>query len=529
MRSAAAFARKPVAPQQQYITYDKMLPSPLAGWVSATNLAEPVKRSAMLLENWFATRRTVRMRGGSFRHATVGAPAQCQSLFVYKFGTLEKLFGTTSGAIYNISSPADPDVAPAADITGQTSGYYSTAHSANASGTVFMTVVNGTDTRQLYDGTTWATTPAITGVTSANLSHVWVFANRLFFVEKNTLNAWYLDVDAVGGAATKFSLAGIFQNGGNLLTGGTWSVDAGDGMHDQCVFISDNGEVVVYQGTDPDTAATWVKVGRYETGLMLGKNAMLKVAGDLILMTVDGFVPMSMVKALDRAALGLNAISRNIEPDWKAEAHARPTNWTVVKWPEKEMTLIGLPYGANLENICFAVNSETGAWAKFTGWDTNCVALFNNNVYFGNNSGRVLIAESGGYDDGAVYTARYVGQHENLGHEGATKIAQLMRSTFVVSTPFTPKITVSTNFNGVLPSPPSAATVPVGDTWDVGLFDVAVWDNSLTQTVTTRWRSVAGQGFVLAPVVQVTSGATTAPGVEMVMNHVKFGLGGYVV
>ncbi|TIR78102.1 MAG: hypothetical protein E5X19_32465, partial [Mesorhizobium sp.] len=75
------------------------------------------------------------------------------------------------------------------------------------------------------------------------LSFVWTYRSREFFIEKNTLTAWFLPVDAISGAASDFSLAGVFQKGGSLLCGGTWSLDAGDGVDDKCVFISTKGEV----------------------------------------------------------------------------------------------------------------------------------------------------------------------------------------------------------------------------------------------------------------------------------------------
>lgn len=528
-----AWMREAIAPRQQFITKDKTLPAPIGGWVSNENIAEPPPKTARVLENWFPTRKGARLRGGSFKFATVHASNAVKSIFAYSAGGTEKLFCATADSIFNITSPATPTTIPSADITGQTSGYYSTAPFANAAGTVYLTIVNGTDARQLYDGATFATAPAITGVTGDTngntLSYAWVFASRLFFVQKNSYNAWYLAVDNVGGAASVFSLAGIFQDGGTLLTGGTWSVDAGDGMHEQCVFISTLGEVAVYQGTDPSDTSKWAKVGVYHMGQMLGKNALLKVAGDLLLCTVDGFVPMSMVQKLDRAALSLNAISRNIEPDWKAEAANRNDHWTLVKWPQKDMTLIALPSGTNLANRSFAINSETGAWADYVGWDTNCVTLFQTNVYFGTSSGTVYLAENGGKDGTANYTCTYIGQHENWGYEGRYKTAQLMRTTFIASNPFTPKVSVLANYSTTAPSPPSAAADIASSTWDSGLWDAATWDSSGMQSIPTRWRPVSGAGFAMAPCVQVTCGATNTPDAQMVTNQVRFGVGEMVV
>lgn len=536
MRTALAYAkgrRVAVAPPVQYKARNKTLPAPINGWITASNIAEPPEKAATVLENWFPERRSIRLRGGAARKARISSTLATESVFSYEVGATNRLFAATESAIYNTTSPADPDVPPAADVSGQTSGRYSTALFSTAGGS-YLTVVNGTDARQLYDGTTWATAPAITGITGDTngdtLSHVWVFANRLFFVQKGTFLAWYLAVDAIGGAvAGSVSLAGIFQEGGELFTGGTWSIDAGDGMHDQCVFISNKGEVAVYQGTDPSSATTWAKVGDYHTGDMLGKNAIMKVAGDLVMLSADGMIPLSMVQKLDRAALSLNALSAAVEPDWKREAVARTDHWHVVKWPEKNMAIIAIPTATNRDEMCFVVNTETGKWCKYTGWDTNCITMYQKYAYFGTSDGTILQAEVGGDDDGANYVCTYVGQFENWGFEAHSKVAQLMRSTFIASIPFTPKVSVAVNYSTVLPSPPSAALDVIVDVWDVGLWDVALWDQEGQQSITTRWRSVSGEGFSMAPVIQVTCGGINLPDAQLIMNQVRFGLGEIVV
>jgi hypothetical protein len=51
---------------------------------------------------------------------------------------------------------------------------------------------------------------------------------------------------------TRFGVGEVFKQGGALREIITWSVDSGSGMRDQTIFISSLGDVVVYQGFDPD-------------------------------------------------------------------------------------------------------------------------------------------------------------------------------------------------------------------------------------------------------------------------------------
>ena len=51
-------------------------------------------------------------------------------------------------------------------------------------------------------------------------------------------------------------LSGAATKGGKLLFGATWSIDAGDGIDDKCVFVTDQGELLIFTGSDPSTPPT---------------------------------------------------------------------------------------------------------------------------------------------------------------------------------------------------------------------------------------------------------------------------------
>lgn len=522
-----AWLRQAVQSQARTQTLNKIFSSPIGGWVSATNLFEPKEKTAIVLENWFPQRRSCRLRGGSTKRATISTNLAVQSVFVYSAGMVNKLFAATSAAIYDITNPTTPTTIPTADITGQTSGFYSTALFTTVGGT-YLTVCNGTNAVRQFDGAAWST-PVLTGSTSSTLSHVWAYRNRLFFVQKNTLNAYFLPVDSISGASSIVSLAGVFQRGGSLLTGCTWSINAGSGLSDQCAFISTNGEVAIYQGTDPSSASTWSLVGRYDIGTMLGKNAIMRAGGDVMLATTDGLIPLSKAISIDRAAISLNSLSTDIEPDWKTEATARVDNWTIAKWPEKNMAIVALPTTSGRDNFCFVVNLETGAWAKYTGWDTNCICMFSQYAYFGTSVGTILQAEFGGSDDGATYVSKYIGQFEDWNSLGSVKIGHLCRSTFIAAVPFSPQVSLLANYNTNAPPAPNVALFTNPSLWDTAIWDQSVWDGIGATSIQTKWRSVSGQGFLLAPCVQVSTNSTLQPDAQLIMNHFKHSVGSVVV
>ena len=507
---------------------------PVRGWIANEALANAKPGGARVLENWFPTLTSARLRGGSRKYATISTGPVLR-MFTYKSGNVEQFFASDEENIFDITTVADADVIPAADVTGQTSGYYSTAQFGTAGGD-FLYAVNGTDEAQLYDGSSWlainaASTPAITGVLTSALSFVWSFANRLFFVEENTMNSWYLPVDSIGGAANSFSLAGVFQEGGSLLYGGKWSLDSGDGLDDKCVFVSTTGEVAVFQGTDPGSAADWQKVGVYKITPPLGMNATMSAGGDLLMATEDGIVPISEAVNKDVAALSLSAVTRNIEPEWKKEVIARKTlPWEIVKWPTNNMMVVSLPVPDDgIEPYCFVANLETGAWAKYTEWNTRSIQIYADFGYFGTNTGTIHQMEVGGSDDGTPYVCTYVGLPEHLKSPGVTKVIHSARSVFLSNVPFIAKISASVNYAISLPTPPSSVTDFTTDEWDSGLWDVALWDSAGVGTVSTKWVSVGKSGFSISPQIQITCGVTPFPRTELIAYDVIYERGGVMV
>jgi len=489
---------------------------------------------ARVLENWFPTATSARVRGGNTKTATIGT-IPVRRLWTFKSGAVEKFFASDDTKIFNITSVADPNTPPAADVSGRTSGYYSTAQFGTAGGN-YLYAVNGTDSALLYDGATWTpitgvSVPAITGVTTSTLSFVWSFASRLFFIQKNSMNVWYLPVDSIGGAAQLFSLAGIFQEGGSLLFGGKWSLDAGNGLDDKCVFVSDQGEVAVYQGTNPGSASTWSKVGVYKITPPMGENGTMQAGGDLLISTQDGVVPISEAVNKDEAALSLAAVSRAIEPEWKrlvAERAALP--WEMLKWPSNNMMVVTVPsFDSSQPYMCLVANLETGAWSTFTGWDARCVALFGDVGYFGTSAGTIHQMESGGSDNGLPYTCTYVGLPDQMRSAGIYKTIHSARATFLSNFGFKPKISASMDYKINLPVPPSSVANVAIDGWDSGLWDVALWDAGILQNVTTRWASIGRSGFAMSPQIQITFGISAKPTTELVQFDVMFERGAMMV
>lgn len=126
--------------------------APSQGWIRNQVLANPKPGGAEVMDNWFPTPEGCRIRKGSAKRATIGAA--CTFITDYVSSAVSKLFATDADSIYDVTSPADVDVAPTAEVTGQTSGDWS-AHQFTTSGGSFLVLVNGADSMQQYDGTSF--------------------------------------------------------------------------------------------------------------------------------------------------------------------------------------------------------------------------------------------------------------------------------------------------------------------------------------------------------------------------------------
>lgn len=526
--------RKAVPQVARSQTESKSFPAPVLGWVSAQNQAAAKPGSALVLENWFPTATGIELMGGSQQHARVHATDPCRSVFTYVGAATEKMFGATADEVFDITSPADEDTPPAADVSSRTDGYYSIANYVTVGGN-YMYAVNDsvTDGPLLYDGTNWATitaisSPAITGVTGGpvGLTHVSVYKNRLAFAKN--MDIWFLPVDALGGAAVQVSLAGVFKKGGTILFSATWSLDSGDGLDDKFVVVSTTGEFAVYQGNDPSDADTWSIVGLYDLPAPLGKNGWMRAGGDLVVCTEAGLVPISQAVNKDAAALSMAAVSRAIQPDWVTDARERRgLPWEIVKWPSKNRAIVSNPVTGDESTTppwCYVVNLETGAWCKRTGWNTRCLTLYSSFVYFGTNTGEIMQAEITGADDGETYYAKVVYAWDHLKAPGYEKTILSARAQFVTQNTFIPQISVSTDYAIALPSPPNVSgDIDSPGVWDVGVWDVAQWDTGITPVAfNTRWVTVEQSGYVVAPQIQVSCGSVTTPSAELVIMDILF-------
>ncbi len=473
------------------------LPAPLGGWNARDSLANMEPTDAVTLINMFPTVSNLTMRGGYIKHAT-GLDGNAQTIMVYNYGNNSKMFAATStGKIYDTTASG---AVGAAVVTGLTNGIWEYTNITTSGGS-YLYAVNGVDKPLLYNGTTWtpidgASTPAITGVTTTTLVNITLFKNRLWFIEKNTLKAWYLPTSSVGGAAQYLDLSSICKFGGHLVDLDTWTLDAGYGVDDNLAFITSTGEVVVYRGTDPASAATWALIGVWKLGSPVGTRAMLKWGGDLLILTYDGLMPMAASLQSSRLDPRV-ALSDKIQGAITAATAAYGGNhasvgWQVVYTAKNNAVWINIPV-ADGQQEQYVMNTITKSWAQFTGWSAYCWEIYEDDPYFGG-TGYVGKAWDDGYiDDTSNIVTTTLQAFNYMGARGVKKYFTRARPSIFSNG--APAISVGMNIDfdtsdttaSVTFSPTSAAV------WDTSVWGTGLWGASLT--IQNTWLGITGIGY----------------------------------
>jgi hypothetical protein len=437
------------------------------------------------------------------------------------FAVGETVTGGTSGASAEIHAITKDGATSGTLKIGAITGTFNDDETISGSG-------GGSATSNIPSGTSSATSIAISGVTTNSLSQVWTFKGRLFFIEKDSLKFWYLPVGNLGGTATSFDLGGIFQRGGKLLFGATWSVDSGDGLNDMCIFVTTNGEVAIYNGTDPSNANTWSIVGVYTIGRPVNKHGYFKSGGDLMILTKDGIIPLSQAISKDRSGLQSKAMTYPIEEAWRKAVADESSNYPISAclWHKQTFLLIGIPTTVNGTNVSYVANSRTGAWCRYTGWDVRCSAVSGDDLYFGSDNGKVYLAESGGEDAGAAYSGICVPKFSS--RDPNNKF--LTRANIITRAPTKPTMKVKglTNYKvPEIPAPETTPTVPSA-TWGSGVWGTFVWGGSAEQNTYQVWKKVSGRGFAVSLGVLVTSNDTSPADVEIISMKVAYEAGAFL-
>lgn len=473
------------------------VPPPIGGWNASDDLSAMKPTDAVVLDNFIPGETGVYTRDGYIEHAT-GLSSAVLSLMEYSGPDTTKLFAANASAIYEVTSSG---AVGAAELSGLSNGNWQSAMFATSGGN-FMVCANGADSVRNYSGSAWST-PAITGVSSANLITVTVHMARLWFCQTNTLKVWYLPVSSIAGAAASLDFGSLCKLGGQLWAMGSWSRDGGAGPEDHAVFVTTRGEVLVYSGTDPSDPETWRIVGVYKIPEPVGRRCMVKIGGDLAILTSQGLLSLSTVLPMAASGQAKQAATDRIGGAFALAAAAGSTlsGWQVQEYAKGELVIVNVPIAESTTQYQYVLNSHTGRWCRFTGMNAACWGVSGTRLFWGDNSGTVW-EYTGDTDDGDPIDAVLVTAFQDFGTP-RTKMFKRIKPQFFGPAGYQGRVGLRVDFDDSEVTITANPYEKTGSAWDESEWDVAGWaDDNSSQT---WWEGVTGEGFVAAIIVTTSS------------------------
>jgi hypothetical protein len=508
----------PLRAAQTKINQSATFPAPTKGLDIATPLVAQDPLIALVLNNWWCRKWGPELREGYLRWTSniggVGIDSSVKTLMSYSppSGTRVLFASAVNGSIYDVTLQTNEATAPTASntIASQTNpGEHAYVNFTTSAGTYLVLTAEGSGVHTYDDSGGWVNrTASLTGYGTIpqNFDFVTVWKNRLWFIRKNSTQAYYLPVDSITGALALFDFGPLFVNGGSLAIIATWTGDSGDGIDDRMVVVSTEGDVLVYAGTDPSSITTFGLIGRWYVGKTpAGRRLASKYGGDLAIITENG---LEFISRLVNARGLLDPDVNRTQPSYRfndslgrtVEATRDEKFWAIAHLPSKSSVIICTPDNTTSDGTQFVYSSITPAWSIFLRMPMQCMEVFDGDLYFGTTNGKVMRAFAADTDDelsngtigtdvqGDLQTA-FVSDTQD---PSAIKVPQLIRPMF--QAPSAPSVAAQINTEWTdSGTPGNLSFTGIGSSlWDVATWDSSVWNAELNTYIS--WLGATGLG-----------------------------------
>lgn len=482
--------------------------------------------TALRLENLIPRVLGNQMRRGYLRWVS-NLDGEVRSLMRYlpPSGANQLLAATSSGKIYNVTTASASGVVPVPVLTvvaGAPVGEWTSLNYTTNAGVHVMLMVCPGAGYWIYDGavftqiTLGAGPNQIAGIDPDLFSFVTVYQNRLWFIENGTTRGWYLGFGVYAGTATAFDFGSMLPNGGTLQALINWTFDgsSGVGVNVQFVIVASQGDVLVYSGTDPSTAATWTVNGRWFIGRVpVGYRFFSNYQQDVIILSERGMVFMSeLMRGQGFFANPQTASAINSALAAEIAASLTTRYWEVRFLPNDQLLVINRAE-VTTENLQWVFEVNTKAFATLRGIPMLTVDTFDGRGYSGDlvgNVWQVLVGGSDGSVDGTPgndLQGICVTAFQPLGEAIRVKRFLMVRPSFISDTPPGVQAGLNSEWNINAPSLAPAYLGAGSSAWDVGLWDVAVWSGEGQSY--EAWVGATGAGRYGSLALRVRASADT--------------------
>lgn len=460
------------------------LPAPIGGLNARDSLDLMQATDAIVMDNYIPTETKVSLRRGFARYASIGAAVK--TLAAYDTPHAKRLIAVAGSKAYNISSKQSiseyEDVLFNSDVC-QTVQYKDRLFFMNGVDVPKMFYINENSSEAFSD---WAFTSEVESFAPQKLIAGAVSKERLWFVERGSLRVWYTaEAGNIAGKLQLFDFSAVAKYGGELMAVANWTQDGGQGIDDLTVFITSKGECLVYAGSNPNSAQDWSLRGSYIMSRPIGYKCTLQYQGDVVIISEDGYIPLSKALPIDKANAAQVSFSDKIRGLVLArtQGNKNKDGWQGLIYGRGGYAIFNVPVSGQFEQ--HVINVNTGAWCRFTNIRSFCWIIFEDRAYFGSDDAVFLFDE--GYSDDGVHILGHVEQaFSNLGNPNLKKI-QLLNPRTKSSTKYALVVYVNMDFEERSVN----YRENIGST-GMTKWNVAPW-STLANPIGTKWATLKGK------------------------------------
>ena len=160
------------------------------------------------------------------------------------------------------------------------------------------------------------------------------------------------------------------------------TVDGGTGIDDYTCLLSSEGEVLIYKGYNPNDASNWTLMGSYKLSKPIGYQCVMQYQGDVVLITQEGYIPLS--KALSTNNTGFSSVAFSDKISGLVSERARFykdfEGWQSLIYTKRGYGIFNVPLGEQFEQ--HVINVATGSWCRFTNIRAFCWCLHGSCSFF---------------------------------------------------------------------------------------------------------------------------------------------------
>ena len=508
IRRAATSIGRPIRPTVK----NTAVPASIGGVNALDPMVSMPPQDCIYCHNLMPSEYGMRLRKG-YRQWSINLPSDVRTILPYDNqsgnNAKDRLFSICAEGIYdttlfNTQTPTQVvNFANAVDDAGY--GVY-TSFTTDAAEQLIL-YADAKNGLHQYDGQaeTW-TVPAITGADPTKVAFVTQHKQRIWVVEQDAADGWYLPVDAIAGEALKFNFGSQFKHGGKLMGLWSWTVDGGDGVDDFLVAVSRAGDVLVYYGSDP-SQSDWSLRGSYFIGeLPQSRRIAVSYGAELYLLSTFGVISvrdlLNGVAASDPKVGPSAKIARFLRAD--VTANKDEYGWQLTVFPADGFLHIVAPIILGKTPRQYAMNLNTSAWGfwrdvRILGADT-----WRGEYYMGSEAGVTLQyygtldgVELNDVEKGEPIDFEVLTTFQPYGQHAEWIRCELIRAVGVVGGGTSINIDAVFDYNvnpDIIAPPVSGALNP--SLWDEALWDVDVWD--FPPTAASAVQGVFGMGRTMA-------------------------------